>query len=218
MIVTRFAPSPNGPLHLGHAFSALFTWHAAQTIGGTVLLRIEDIDPPRAQAGADTEIIRALEAYGFAWDGEVYYQSRRLEAHRTIGGTYTRAPRQSVHGEDLIERVAKQHAQHRPFRHAQQGSGNLCLPALLREREHLEPRGIRTFGIPHRAPHFQPHRQDAMAQDTPGRAVVVGLCGFGGSRDCDAAWRARTVSVALCVPTPRLAAASGRMFWRNSPK
>ena len=54
--ILRFAPSPSGRLHLGHAFSALFTWRAAAALGGTTLLRIEDIDPART----------ALLAYGCA--------------------------------------------------------------------------------------------------------------------------------------------------------
>jgi len=52
-IVTRFAPSPNGYLHLGHAYSALVGWRAAQDAGGRFLLRIEDIDGGRSQAAAE---------------------------------------------------------------------------------------------------------------------------------------------------------------------
>ena len=49
-IVTRFAPSPTGHLHLGHAFSALFAWHRAREANGRFLLRLEDIDPGRCRA------------------------------------------------------------------------------------------------------------------------------------------------------------------------
>lgn len=82
--VGRFAPSPTGPLHFGSLLAAMASYLDARSNSGRWLLRIEDIDPPRAQAGADAEILRALEAYGFEWDGEIYYQSRRIEAHRTI--------------------------------------------------------------------------------------------------------------------------------------
>ena len=56
--VLRFAPSPNGRLHLGHAYSALYTWNAARLLGGAVLLRIEDIDTDRSKP----EFARAIEA------------------------------------------------------------------------------------------------------------------------------------------------------------
>lgn len=82
--VGRFAPSPTGPLHFGSLLAAVASYLDARCHAGHWLLRIEDIDPPRAQAGADSEIIRALEAYGFEWDGDLYYQSRRSDAHRSI--------------------------------------------------------------------------------------------------------------------------------------
>jgi glutamyl-Q tRNA(Asp) synthetase len=82
--VGRFAPSPTGPLHFGSLLSAVASYLDARCHGGRWLLRIEDIDPLRAQAGADRQIIRALEAYGFEWDGEPYYQSRRIGVHRSI--------------------------------------------------------------------------------------------------------------------------------------
>lgn len=82
--VGRFAPSPTGPLHFGSLLAAVASYLDARSNSGRWLLRIEDIDPPRAQAHADTEIVQALEAYGFEWDGEIHYQSRRIEAHRAI--------------------------------------------------------------------------------------------------------------------------------------
>lgn len=82
--VGRFAPSPTGPLHFGSLLAAVASYLDARCHRGRWLLRIEDIDPPRAQAGADIEIIRALEAYGFEWDDEPYYQSRRIDAHRAL--------------------------------------------------------------------------------------------------------------------------------------
>lgn len=79
--IGRFAPSPTGPLHFGSLLAAVGSWCDARAAGGRWLLRIEDIDPPRAMVGADTLIRRQLEAYGLEWDGEVLFQSRRSEAY-----------------------------------------------------------------------------------------------------------------------------------------
>ncbi|MEX2430482.1 MAG: tRNA glutamyl-Q(34) synthetase GluQRS [Dehalococcoidia bacterium] len=79
----RFAPSPTGPLHFGSLLAAIASFlQAKMRSGGRWLLRIEDIDPPREQPGADAAILRALETYGFEWDGAVSYQSRSSDKHR----------------------------------------------------------------------------------------------------------------------------------------
>ncbi|RIV90871.1 tRNA glutamyl-Q(34) synthetase GluQRS [Aurantiacibacter xanthus] len=77
MIVTRFAPSPNGPLHLGHAFSALTAHDLAARHGGRFLLRIEDIDGARSRPELADEFRRDLEWLGLEWD-EVPAQSTRV--------------------------------------------------------------------------------------------------------------------------------------------
>lgn len=82
--VGRFAPSPTGPLHFGSLLAAVASYLQARAHGGRWLLRVEDIDPPREQPGADKTIIDALEAYGFAWDGPVTYQSRFAERHEGL--------------------------------------------------------------------------------------------------------------------------------------
>ena len=77
----RFAPSPTGPLHFGSLVAALGSYLSARAQGGEWLVRIEDLDPPREAKGAAADILRTLEAYGFEWDGEVWYQGRRRDAY-----------------------------------------------------------------------------------------------------------------------------------------
>lgn len=79
--IGRFAPSPTGPLHFGSLLAATASFLQARTHSGKWLLRIEDIDPPREQIGAGEQIIQTLEAYGFAWDGPVIWQSESRDAH-----------------------------------------------------------------------------------------------------------------------------------------
>jgi len=81
VIVTRFAPSPNGHLHLGHAFSAIVAHDLARKAGGQFLLRIEDIDGERSRAEFAAEFEADLAWLGLAWDGPVVRQSARLAAY-----------------------------------------------------------------------------------------------------------------------------------------
>ena len=76
--VLRFAPSPNGHLHLGHAYSALFTDLWARRLGGTFLLRLEDIDPARCRPEFATAIFEDLHWLGLDWPTPVMLQSTRL--------------------------------------------------------------------------------------------------------------------------------------------
>ncbi len=78
MIVTRFAPSPTGLLHIGHAASALFAYEAARREGGRFLLRIEDIDPVRCRAHYVEDIFEDLRWLGLAWEEPVRFQSEHL--------------------------------------------------------------------------------------------------------------------------------------------
>ena len=80
MIVTRFAPSPNGPLHLGHAFSAIVAHDLAQACGGRFVLRIEDIDGARSRPELADAFHADLAWLGLEWD-EVAPQTARLESY-----------------------------------------------------------------------------------------------------------------------------------------
>lgn len=77
----RFAPSPNGYLHLGHALSALVTWDAAHKLGGTAHLRIEDIDLNRCKPEFTQAIFEDLAWLGLSWPEPVMVQSERLESY-----------------------------------------------------------------------------------------------------------------------------------------
>jgi glutamyl-Q tRNA(Asp) synthetase len=77
-VVTRFAPSPTGRLHLGHAFSAILAHDYARARSGRFVLRIEDIDGTRSRAAHVQTIIDDLHWLGLGWDGEVLFQSQRL--------------------------------------------------------------------------------------------------------------------------------------------
>ena len=94
-LITRFAPSPTGPLHLGHAFSALTAWDIARAKGGQFLLRIEDIDQPRCRPEYETGLKDDLQWLGLSWPEPAMRQSNRLPAYQaalerltTMGQTY----------------------------------------------------------------------------------------------------------------------------------
>ena len=87
MIRTRFAPSPNGHLHLGHAYAAIVAHDLARERGGEFLLRIEDIDGPRSRAELTDEFAADLTWLGLAWDGAVRFQSARLQSYRAAAET-----------------------------------------------------------------------------------------------------------------------------------
>ena len=80
-MITRFAPSPTGPLHLGHAYSAILTHDMARAAGGTFLIRFEDIDSTRARPEWEDLILQDLTWLGLAWDAPPIRQSERLAAY-----------------------------------------------------------------------------------------------------------------------------------------
>jgi glutamyl-tRNA synthetase len=83
-VVTRFAPSPTGFLHIGGARTALFNWLYARRHGGKMLLRIEDTDRERSTEPAIAAILDGLSWLGLDWDGETVYQYARAERHREV--------------------------------------------------------------------------------------------------------------------------------------
>ena len=94
-VVTRFAPSPTGFLHIGGARTALFNWLYAKANGGKMLLRIEDTDRKRSNPEAIEPILDGLSWLGLEWDGDPVYQHARAERHAEVveqllksGGAY----------------------------------------------------------------------------------------------------------------------------------
>src|SRR5206468_12660601 len=84
-VVTRFAPSPTGYLHVGGARTALFNWLLARHTGGKFLLRIEDTDLARSTEDATRQLLEDLQWLGLKWDNEqLVYQSRRLDVYNRI--------------------------------------------------------------------------------------------------------------------------------------
>jgi len=81
-MIGRFAPSPTGPLHFGSLVTAVASYLDARANDGQWFVRMEDVDTPRVMPGADADILRTLEAFGFEWDGPVVYQSTRNGAYR----------------------------------------------------------------------------------------------------------------------------------------
>src|SRR3981081_2582376 len=80
--VFRFAPSPNGYLHLGHAYSALLNFDLARRAGGRRLLRVHEIDATRGRPDLEASIVEELEWLGITWDTPVRRQSGHLDVYR----------------------------------------------------------------------------------------------------------------------------------------
>src|SRR3954471_16502834 len=84
-VVTRFAPSPTGYLHVGGARTALFNWLLARHVGGRFLLRIEDTDLARSTQQATLQLLADLRWLGLHWDNpQLVYQSKRLDVYNAL--------------------------------------------------------------------------------------------------------------------------------------
>ena len=118
-VVTRFAPSPTGYLHIGGARTALFNWLYARHHGGKFLLRIEDTDRARSTEAAIDAILDGMRWLGLDWDGHEYYQSQFWARHAEIAHRLLErdaAYRCYMTQEELAEQREKARAERRPFR------------------------------------------------------------------------------------------------------
>src|SRR5580700_5515142 len=119
-VVTRFAPSPTGFLHIGGARTALFNWLYARRFGGDFLLRIEDTDRERSTKPAVEAIIDGLTWLGLKWDGEAVSQFERAARHReAVEGLLAsgNAYRCYATPQELQEMREKQRAEGKPMRY-----------------------------------------------------------------------------------------------------
>ena len=82
--ITRFAPSPTGPLHLGHAYSAMIAHDMARREGGKFFVRIEDLDPSRSKKRWEDQILDDLDWLGLSWDRPVVRQSESIDRYKNI--------------------------------------------------------------------------------------------------------------------------------------
>jgi glutamyl-tRNA synthetase len=119
-VVTRFAPSPTGYLHIGGARTALFNWLYARHTKGTMLLRIEDTDRERSTEAATAAILDGLSWLGLHWEGEPISQSARAERHREVAEELVRLGKAYycyASQEELAEMREKAKAEGRPPRY-----------------------------------------------------------------------------------------------------
>jgi glutamyl-tRNA synthetase len=93
-VITRFAPSPTGFLHIGGARTALFNWLFARHHGGKSLLRIEDTDRARSTPEATEAIFAGLKWLGLDWDGDAISQFSRIARHAEVGAEMSRVSRE----------------------------------------------------------------------------------------------------------------------------
>ena len=118
-VVTRFAPSPTGMLHIGNARTGLFSWLFARHHGGKALLRIEDTDKARSTDEAIAVILDGLRWLGIDWDGHEYYQSQFWSRHAEVAHRLLergQAYRCYMTQEELAAQREAAQRERRPFR------------------------------------------------------------------------------------------------------
>ena len=118
-VVTRFAPSPTGFLHIGGARTALFSWLYARHHGGRFLLRIEDTDKARSTQAAIEAILEGMRWLGLDWDGHEYYQSQFAARHAEVAHDLLErghAYRCYMTAEELAAQRERAQAEKRPYR------------------------------------------------------------------------------------------------------
>lgn len=145
-ITTRFAPSPTGHLHLGHAAAALFAWRAARAAGGRFLLRLEDIDPTRCRAEFADAILEDLAWLGLDWDGQMRVQSAHLPEYaatlatlRARGLLYPCFCTRAAIARELADSANAPHAP----------DGAPLYPGTCRGRDPAEAAALVATGTPH---------------------------------------------------------------------
>lgn len=120
IVVTRFAPSPTGFLHIGGARTALFNWLYARNQGGKYLLRVEDTDRARSTDEATTAILDGLSWLGLDWDGDPVFQHTRADRHLEVAAALLdsgRAYRCYASPEELTEMREAARAEGRPIKY-----------------------------------------------------------------------------------------------------
>ena len=144
-VVTRFAPSPTGFLHIGGARTALFNWLYARHHGGRFLLRIEDTDKVRSTQAAIDAILDGMRWLGLDWDGEAYFQSHFAERHAAVAHEMLErghAYRCWMTQEELAAAREEAQRERRPFRirspWRDRGDGPGDQPAVIRLKAPLE--------------------------------------------------------------------------------
>lgn len=133
-VVTRFAPSPTGFLHIGGARTALFNWLYAKHHGGRFLLRIEDTDRKRSTQEAIDAIIEGLKWLGVSYDGEIVYQSKRIERHKEVANLLVEKGR-AYHcycpEDEVAEKKAKAREEGKIYKHKCTTKPPSCHPSAL---------------------------------------------------------------------------------------
>ena len=161
-VITRFAPSPTGYLHIGGARTALFNWAYARHAGGTMLLRVEDTDRERSTAAAIDAILEGMTWLGLDWAGEATSQYGRAPRHREVAEQLLaqgKAYRCYCSPKDLEEMRARAEAEKRPIRY----------DGTWRDRDPSEaPAGVKP-AIRFRAPQ---EGETAIDDQVQGRVVI----------------------------------------------